>query len=354
MELTELGLTEWFQKKFDNINQPGHSLARISAVDKEKYLVVCEKGELQAEIIGKLRFEAQSGLDFPTIGDWVSVQYFNNDSLAIIHGILPRKSVLKRKTAGKNVDFQLLAANIDIACIMQSLDLNFNVRRLERYLVMVHDGGIEPVILLSKCDLLSPEEVQEKIAEIKKLHHGYRVIAFSNNTGEGLDQVHGLITPGSTYCLLGSSGVGKTSLINRLTGNTAYATQEVREKDRRGRHTTTRRQLMILPDGGLLIDTPGMRELGTIAVDTGISETFSEIVALTGNCRFVDCTHTSEPGCAVLEAVESELISPELYASYMKLRKESAYHAMSYLEKRKRDKKFGKMVKDVMKNYKKG
>ena len=353
MELQDLGFTGWFHSKLPEIQQPDRNLARVVAVDKEKYLIKNSKGEIPAEIIGKIRFEAESNVDFPTIGDWVYVQYFDNDTFAIIHEIFPRKSLLKRKTAGKRVAFQLIAANIDTAFIIQSLDHNFNVRRLERYLVMVHEGDIEPVILLSKYDLINQEQLVHKIKEIKKLDSRYKMIAFSNKTGEGLDHIQDVITPGLTYCLLGSSGVGKTSLINRLIGQDKYATKLVREKDSRGRHATNRRQLLVLNNGGLIIDTPGMRELGNFSVDSGLNDTFSDIVALSRNCHFADCTHTSEPGCSVLEAVEKVELSAGRYQNYIKLRKESDYNEMSYLEKRKKDKKFGKFYKSVMKNIKK-
>lgn len=353
MELKELGFTNWFHSKLSEIQQPDRSLARVVAVDKEKYLIKSPIGEIPAEIIGKIRFEAESNMDFPTIGDWVYVQHFDNDTFAIIHEVFPRKSLLKRKTAGKKVAFQLIAANIDTAFIVQSLDHNFNVRRLERYLVMVHEGAIEPVILLCKCDLISQEQLEQKISEINKIDTKYTIIAFSNKTGEGLDLIQEAITPGRTYCLLGSSGVGKTSLINRLIGQEKYVTKLVRQKDSRGRHATTRRQLLVLNNGGLIIDTPGMRELGNFGVDSGLDDTFADIHALSHSCRFADCTHTSEPGCSVLEAVENEELSDGRYQNYIKLRKESNYNEMSYLEKRKKDKKFGKFIKSVMKNNKK-
>lgn len=353
MELHELGFTSWFSSQLPEIQQPDRSLARVIAVDKEKYLIKNSHVEIPAEIIGKIRFDAESNLDFPTVGDWVYVQNLDNDSFAIIHEVFPRKSLLKRKTSGKKIAFQLIAANIDTAFIVQSLDNNFNVRRLERYLVMVNEGAIEPVILLCKCDLISREQLDQKISEIKKLDTQYSIIAFSNKTGEGLDHIQDVITPGRTYCLLGSSGVGKTSLINRLIGQEKYATKLVREKDSRGRHATTRRQLLVLDNGGMIIDTPGMRELGNFGVDIGLDDTFTDILALSRNCRFTDCTHTSEPGCAVLESVEKEELSASRYQNYIKLRKESDYNEMSYLEKRKKDKKFGKFIKSVMKNNKK-
>ena len=353
MKLQELGFNDWFQKKISEIQLTEHNVARVVAVNKGNYIIINERGEVLSEIIGKIRFKAESNLDFPTIGDWVYVQYFDNDSSAIIHGIFPRKSVLKRKAAGKNVEYQPIAANIDTAFIMQSLDFNFNLRRLERYLVMVHESSIEPVILLSKSDLLSPKQLEQKISEIEYIHIRYKVITFSNKTGVGLDRIQKLILPGHTYCLLGSSGVGKTSLINRLLGEDKLTTYLVREKDGKGRHITNRRQLLVLKNGGLIIDTPGMRELGNFGIEAGISETFSDIHSLSQKCRFNNCKHTHEPGCAVLEALENELLSVKRYQNYIKLRKESDHYNLSYLEKRKKDMKFGKMCKSLMKINKK-
>lgn len=226
------------------------------------------------------------------------------------------------------------------------------MRRLERYLVMIHDARILPVVLLSKSDLLSPEQVASKVDDIHGLVPDVRVVAFSNKDKTGVDAVRELLQPRQTYCMLGSSGVGKTTLLNTLLGDDRFATRTIRDKDGKGRHTTTGRQLIQLPGGALLIDTPGMRELGNIAVKAGIEETFSEITTLAGQCRFADCSHTQEQGCAILAALDAGEILPERYESFMKLARESAFHEMSFLEKRKKDRAFGKMVKTVMKHKK--
>jgi ribosome biogenesis GTPase / thiamine phosphate phosphatase len=349
MKLSELGYDAWFQQRREEIQRPELSAARITRVDRERYLVRNEQSELQAEATGRLLFSIDSAQELPSVGDWALVQYYNEGTLAIIHDLLPRKSFLRRKAAGKDVDYQMIASNIDVACIMQSCDSNFNIRRLERYLVMAHDGHIEPMILLSKSDLMSPEELEATIADIRKAHIEAKVISFSNMTDAGVQTLRQALEKGKTYCLLGSSGVGKTTLLNHLLGREEFETNPVREKDGRGRHTTTRRQLTLLDNGALLIDTPGMRELGMMDVGTSINESFSDVHELAGTCRFKDCTHTVETGCAILKAVEDGELEEERYRSYLKLMKESEFHQMSYFEKRKKDKQFGRMVNVAMK-----
>jgi len=354
MKLEDLGFKNWFRERLGDSQPLKYSLARVIAVNKDNYIIRNEEAEISAEITGKMMYGAQTNLDFPAVGDWVCVQYFNENTLAIIHEILPRKSLLKRKVAGKKIEHQLIASNIDVAFIMQSAEFDFNLRRLERYLTMVNESNIQPVILLSKRDLISPENLEKESQAIKNTNPEYQIIAFSNKTGEGLEDIQKLLKRGKTYCLLGSSGVGKTTLINKLIGENLFATDVIREKDGKGRHVTARRHLVILEQGGLIIDTPGMRELGNIGVDTGLCKTFKDIVNLAQDCRFKNCTHVNEPGCAVTEAVTNGELSAKRYQNYLKIRKESEFHEMSYLEKRHKDKKFGKMVKSVMKDKKKG
>ncbi len=353
MELKQLGFNNWFEEKAQDPAQSGYQLARVSAVDKDSCVVTGEKNEVFAEIEGKLRFQVRSSMDLPTVGDWVCVKYYNDDTLAIIHEILPRRSLLKRKAAGKKIEYQLLSANIDTAFIMQSLDTNFNLRRLERYLVAVKEGGIEPVVLLSKADLITEKEIEERIAAIHQVYSDLKIVVFSNKTGLGLEDIQRNIKPGRTYALLGSSGVGKTTLLNKLIGKDIYKTAEVRIKDSHGRHTTNRRQLTILDSGGLLIDTPGMREFGNISIAIGLTEAFSEISSLAQKCRFKDCTHSNEPGCAILAALNKGQLPADRLNSYQKLQKEAQYNEISYVEKRKKDKAFGKYVKKALKEIKK-
>jgi ribosome biogenesis GTPase len=350
MNLQTLGFDAWFQRQADALDMNGLRLARVVAVDREHYLVQHESGVIPAEITGRMMFSAASPLDYPTVGDWVKTQLVDDDAFAVIHAILPRKSLLKRKTAGKKVDFQLIGANIDTALVMQSLDGNFSLRRLERYLVMVRQENIRPVFLLSKSDLVPREQVDEITAGVQLKFEGLEVMHLSCHDDRGLQKIKTLLEPARTYCLLGSSGVGKTTLLNRLLEKEQFATRHVREKDGRGRHTTTRRQLIRLPGGAMLVDTPGMRELGNIDVERGIADTFDDIVRVADGCRYGDCTHTHEKGCAVLEALGNDTISAGHYQNYMKLQKESEFNQMSYLEKKRRDKRFGKMVKSILKN----
>jgi len=352
MKLEDLGFNDWFKKEAGKSQDKEYSLARITAVFKNQFEIRNEKITIVAEITGKLTYEAESKTDFPTVGDWVRVQYFNEETLAIIHSILPRKSLLKRKMAGNSVEFQLIAANIDTAFIIQASDYDFNIPRLERYLNMINEAGIELVILLSKIDLISAEDLKKIISDINKISPISKIIVFSNKTGQGLNEIKNIILPGKTYCLLGSSGVGKTTLLNNLIGEELYATDVV-NKDGKGRHITTRRQLIILKDGGLIIDTPGMRELGNIGVSAGIKETFSDIYNLATECKYKNCTHTVEPGCKILESIQQGLLGEKHYQNFLKLQKESKHYEMTYQEKRKKDHGFGKFVKQAMKNNKK-
>ncbi|MCW5212746.1 ribosome small subunit-dependent GTPase A, partial [Desulfobulbus sp. TB] len=269
--------------------------------------------------------------------------------LAIIHEILQRKSLLKRKTSGKKVEFQLIAANIDVAFIVQSLNENFNLRRLERYLVMVNEADIQPVVLLSKSDLLDREKTADRIAEIQNIAPHVNILPFSSENGFGFDSIKEMMRPSRTYCLLGSSGVGKTTLLNTLIGKEKYTTKTVSGKESKGRHATTHRQLIRLASGAMIVDTPGMRELGNFSAAKGVDETFAEITALSEQCRFSDCSHVEEKGCAVTAAVAQGFLSAKRYENYLKMTRESAFHEMSYFEKRKKDKNFAKHCKSVMK-----
>jgi ribosome biogenesis GTPase len=348
MDLRDLGLDGWFADSAREQCGTDLSIARVTAVDRGRYVIRDEHGELPAGLTGRLQFVAESSIDLPCVGDWVRVRYLDGRSHASIHGVLPRRSFLRRKAPGRGIDFQMIAANIDVAFVIQSCHFDFNVRRLERYLVMVREGHIEPVLLLTKADLVSARELELLIGEIRRAGIDATAITLSNLTGAGLDQVREHLVPARTYCLLGSSGVGKTTLINRLSGASGLETGDVSHTGE-GRHTTTRRQLIVLESGALLIDMPGMRELGMLGVSEGLDDAFADVGELAKNCRFTDCDHTSEPGCAVRAAIERHELSDERLQDYMKLRKESAFHDLSYVERRKKDREFGRFVHSAMK-----
>ena len=350
--LEQIGFEQRLLETVDLERLEKFEIARVIAVHKDSYTLSNGVVDVLAELVGKIIFSASSPIDYPAVGDWVLAIFYDEGSFGIIHEVLSRKSLLKRKTPGKKVDFQLIAANIDVAFIVQSLNDNFNLRRLERYLVMVNESNIKPIVLLSKSDLLSVDDIAKRIDEIKKIMPSLETVTFSNENESGLDSVKAIMQPCHTYCLLGSSGVGKTTLINNLIGESIYKTKTVSKKESKGRHATTHRQLIKLDSGAMVIDTPGMRELGNFSAETGLDETFSEIISLSRQCRFNDCSHVEEKGCAVLEAVEKGLLSADRYQNYIKMNKESNYNEMSYLEKRKKDKQFGKLIKTVMKHKK--
>lgn len=352
IHLSELGFDEWFQAHIDDLPPGGQEIARVTAVDRNSFIIRSEHGEVPAELSGRFSFHIESSVELPCVGDWVSVQYHNDGASAIIHALFPRRTCLRRKRAGTEVEYQMIAANIDLAFIVQSCHFDFNLARLNRYLVMAADGGVEPVVILAKTDLISRDELEEKLAAVRAAGITTRVIALSNVTGAGIDELRELLLPGRTCCLLGSSGVGKTTLINHLTGREDLDTNAVSATGE-GIHTTTRRQLILLDNGVMFIDTPGMRELGLLGAGDGVKKGFEDIIELAESCRFADCSHTEESDCAILSAIAEGKLSEERYANYLKLRKESEFHEMSYLEKRKKDKAFGRFIKSAKKSMKK-
>src|SRR5215212_1982544 len=316
--LDAYGWDATFAERFAPLAEQGLLPARVVVQYQSIYRVVSEDGELLATVTGKLRHRVAGRVDYPGVGDWVGIRLDQDSDRATIHAVVQRKSRFVRKVSGSVVAEQVVAANVDVVLLVAGLDGDFNPRRLERYLVLAHESGARPAIVLSKADLA--HDLDGAIATARSVGGPeVPVHAVSAPRDEGYDILAGYLEPGRTVALLGSSGVGKSTIVNRLAGEELQRTQEVRTTDGRGRHTTTHRQLILLPSGGLLMDTPGMRELQLWDVDEGVEETFSDIEELATACRFPDCEHESEPGCAVLAAIEDGKLSAQRLASYRKL-----------------------------------
>lgn len=334
-QLKAFGFTSWFEEQINDTVSKDWKPARIAAVHKG-WCDISDGNETRpAKTSGKLRREARETKDYLTVGDWVLASGFEEGDFAMIHVVMERQNVLRRKTAGKEVGYQLIAANIDTAFVVHTLDKGFNLPKLERYLSIVNESNIEPVVLLTKTDLLEKDELKERLAQVAARIPNTPLFALSNITGSGLKKVQRLFKKGKTYCLLGASGVGKTSLINSLFGEEdLYFTLPVRESDGKGIHTTTWRELIVLDNGAMVIDTPGMRELGHLDTGAGIKDTFDELVALEGQCRFRDCAHSNTKGCAIWAAVETGTIDRARYDNFIRMRKETAVNERALREQK--------------------
>ena len=319
-ELEALGWSEVLAAQFEPYESEGLIPARVAVEHRSAYVVYTTAGELPAEVVGRLRFEAASPADLPAVGDWVAVRTHDGGA-ATIHAVLPRKSKFSRKVTLSNAEEQIVAANVDTVLLVSGLGHDLNVRRIERYLALAWESGAEPVVVLTKADLV--DDVAAAVAEIETVAFGVPVLAVSGITGAGVEQLEPYLRPGRTAALLGSSGVGKSTLVNYLLGTDLLATNELRS-DGRGRHTTSHRQLIRIPGGALLLDTPGMRELQLWEADEGLDTTFDDIARLASECRFNDCAHETEPGCAVRAALESGVLDADRLASYRKLERELA------------------------------
>jgi ribosome biogenesis GTPase len=322
-DLESLGWSEFFESAFQPYRERGHFRGRVVLEERGAYRLYTEQGEMSARVRGKLRFDSESSADFPAVGDWVAVSRRERDGLHQIQAVLPRRSKFSRKAAGANSEEQVVAANVDTVFLVQGLDHDFNLRRLERYLVAAFESNAAPVVILNKADLC--EDVEKKTSEAESVAPGTPVHAISSLSGQGLEALDQYVLPGVTVAFLGSSGAGKSTLINRIVGEEIQKTAEVREHDSRGRHTTTRRELIVLKTGGLLIDTPGMRELQMWDASGSLDLAFSDVQSIAVACYFSDCSHQNEPGCAVREALEDGSLDRSRYESYTKMEKEMEY-----------------------------
>ncbi|HEY2885854.1 MAG TPA: ribosome small subunit-dependent GTPase A [Rhizomicrobium sp.] len=327
--LERYGWSEELQRQFTTCADPGLLPARVIIQQRGLYVVVCALGEMSAGLSGRFMQDAADG-DFPVAGDWVAVAARPNEGRATIKQLLPRSSVFRRRAAGPGAPrAQVVAANVDVALLLASLNADLSVRRLERYLAAAWEGNADPVIVLTKSDMC--DDIEPLKAAIEAVAFGVPVHVISALTGEGLEPLARHLTVGKTAVLLGSSGVGKSTLVNALAGKTLMHTQAVVEGDSLGRHTTTHRELIMLPSGALILDTPGMRELGLYEADSGVSTAFADVETLAAACRFHDCRHGSEPGCAVQAALADGTLDRARWNSYGKLQREIAF------EERKND-----------------
>jgi len=352
MNISDLGWNKFFEEHFNEYEKQGFIPARVTEEHRNLYRVFSHHGELSAEVSGKFRFDSETRGQFPAVGDWTAISAIPQEGKGVIQALLPRKSVFERKVSGETTVEQVVAANVDIVLIICGLDNDFNIRRIERYLTLAWESGAMPVIVLNKADLC--QNIEERIAEVSSVAIGVPLHVMSAKEGQGLEIFQQYLTPGTTAAFLGSSGVGKSSIINCLLGQENLRTQEVRESDGRGRHTTTYRQLILLPSGGIVIDTPGMRLLKLWGDDSGLRRVFDEIEELGSSCRFRDCNHVGEPGCAVQAAIDSGSLSVDRYESYLKLRKEKRYLESRQIMKASAVEKLRwKQISQLQKNFKK-
>ena len=319
MSLTHLGWNTRLEQLFESHRLEGLTPARVVREDRGRYRVH-DGAERPAEVSGRFRHEVQSRTDYPAVGDWVAVRAPENDGPLTITAVLPRHSAFMRHAVGETTEAQVVAANIDTVFVVAGLDGDFNPRRLERYVTAAWESGAQPVVLLNKADVATDLEAQ--IAETELAAPGVPVVSLSARDGQGLEALAAWLTPGATVALLGMSGVGKSTIVNALLGEERQATNDVREWDSRGRHTTTHRELVELPGGAILVDTPGMRVLQLWTGESALEGTFPEIETLAAECRFSDCKHQSEPGCAVLAAEAAGTLDADRLASWRKLQRE--------------------------------
>jgi len=349
MSLEDLGYNDELEEYRKSKGLESQLVGRVIAEHKERYIVRTADQEYDCELLGNLRFSAESRYELPAVGDWVAIQEYD-EGKALIHEVFPRRSIIERLSVGKKGEKQIIATNIDTALIVQAVDRDFSINRLERYLTICHQSHVKPVVVLTKTDLIDERTLSEMAGAIRDRLKNIPMLAISNVSLEGIEALKKVIEKSKTYCLLGSSGVGKSTLVNILSGDEIMKTRSISEFSGRGKHVTTHRELRLMDNGGILIDNPGMREVGIADAGSGLSITFDVIGRLSENCRFKDCTHTSETGCAVLEALETGDLDKDLYENFLRMHREKEHFESTVAEKRKKEKSLARMIK----HYKKG
>lgn len=353
MDLNDLGYDNRHEALRQQLKLEGYEIGRVIAEHRERFILKTHQDEYEAEITGNLRFSAAGREDFPAVGDWVAFSAYDSN-YGVIHRILPRHSVIKRRAVGNFGEVQIIAANVDFAFLVQAVDRDFSVNRLERYLTICRASGVSPIIVLTKTDLTDGRRRDEIVESIRERIGDVPVLPVSNATRDGYESLKKFIEKGKTYCLLGSSGVGKSTLLNNLLGKTIMKTGAISTATDRGRHITSHRELVVLDSGGILIDNPGMREVGITETADGVNSAFDKIAQLAQHCKFKDCTHTTEAGCAVLGALDDGSLDRGAYDNYLKIEKERTYFETSAAERKKKEKMLGKVLKDYLKKDIKG
>ncbi len=347
MTLEDLGYNSELEDYRKEQNLDSFGIGRVILEHRDRYTVKTELNEFECELIGNLRFTVTDKNELPCVGDWVAISEYD-EGKALIHAVLPRSSVLERKAVGKFGQSQIIAANIDVGIIIQSVNRDFSINRLERYLTICNSSKIGAIIILSKIDLIEESELKKLVIQVQERIKNVPIIAVSNKSRVGIDEINAKLIRGKTYCLLGSSGVGKSTLINTIIGEKVMETDQISERIDRGKHVTTHRELIVF-ENGVLIDNPGMREVGITDASDGFEMTFDEILNLAQDCKYNDCTHTNEDGCAVLAALANNDLNPESYENFLKMEKERLHFESNAQERKKKDKDLGKLIKNMKK-----
>lgn len=347
MTLEDLGYNESLEEYRTRESLNSFEVGRVISEHKDRYTIKTSEGEIDSELIGSLRFASESRYDLPAVGDWVAFMEYD-EGKGLIHAVYPRTSIIERQAVGKSGQVQIIATNIDYGLIVQAVDRDFNLNRLERYLTICNASKVEPLIILSKIDLIDKSTLESIIEKVNERIQNATVITVSNQT-KGYDEIKEFIHNGKTYALLGSSGVGKSTLLNNISGEEQMKTGEISSSVNKGKHVTSHRELIVLSSGGIIIDNPGMREVGIADTSSGLETTFEFILEYADDCRYKDCSHTHEQGCAILEAVESGEIDSNAYSNYRKMLKEKSHFESNALDRKKKDKELGKLIKSVKK-----